>query len=230
VLANASRIYIRNNNSGSSTFQLDGSAGSISINAPMTVTCRNNGVTTLHHLAGTSIFSGNIQVEVGGNSYTVQSDSGLVAFTGTTMFVGTLTNARTFYFTGSGDHLLVGPIVKSVNTNSPIAVVKSGTGRMTLEAVNTYTNGTTLAGGTLLVNGTLPAGPLTISSGTTLGGSGTIHPAITLPAGATLAPGSSIGKLTVSNSVTLQAGSTTRMELNKAAGTNDQLRVTGNLT
>jgi uncharacterized protein with beta-barrel porin domain len=101
---------------------------------------------------------------------------------------------------------------------------------MTLDATNTYGNGTTLGGGTLIVNGTLPTGTLTISNGTTLGGNGMISPAVTLPAGATLAPGASIGKLTVNNTVNLQAGSTTRMELNKAAGTNDQLRVIGNLT
>ncbi|HEX5223243.1 MAG TPA: LamG-like jellyroll fold domain-containing protein [Verrucomicrobiae bacterium] len=229
ALANASRIFIRNNNSGSSTFQLDGSAGSISINAPVTVTCRNNGVTTIHHLAGTSLFNGDILLEVGGNSHTVQSDSGLIVFTGTNRFIGGLMGARTYYFTGAGDHLLIGPILNSTN-GAPIAMSKLGTGRMTLEATNTYANGTILGGGTLIVNGTLPAGTLTISNGTTLGGRGTIYSAVTLPAGSTLSPGASVGKLTVNNSVTLNAGSTTLIELNRAAGTNDQLRVTGNLT
>jgi autotransporter-associated beta strand protein len=229
ALANASRIQIRNNNSGSSTFQLDGSAGSISINAPVTVTCRNNGVTTLHHLAGTSLFNGDILLEVGGNSHTVQSDSGLIVFTGTNRFIGGLTGARTYYFIGAGDHMLVGPLLNSTN-GAPIAMSKLGTGRMTLEATNTYANGTSLGGGTLIVNGTLPAGTFTISNGTTLGGRGTIYPSVTLPSGATLSPGASIGRLTVNNAVTLQAGSTTRIELNKAAGTNDQLRVIGNLT
>lgn len=229
ALANASHIRIRNNNSGSSTFQLDGSAGTIFINAPATVTCRNNGVTTIHHLAGTSIFNGEVLLEVGGNSHTVQSDSGTIVFTGTNRFIGGLTGARTYYFIGAGDHLLLGPILNSTN-GAPIAMTKQGTGRMTLDATNTYGNGTTLSGGTLIVNGTLPAGTLTISTGTTLGGNGTIFPAVTLPPGATLAPGDSIGTLTVNNPVNLQAGSTTRIELNKAANTNDQLRVVGALT
>lgn len=228
ALANASLIRIRNNNSGSSTFQLDGSAGSISINAPMTVTCRNNGVTTIHHLAGSSVFNGDILLEVGGNSHTVQSDSGVIVFTGTNRFIGNLTGARTYYFTGAGDHLLIGPILNSTN-GAPIAMAKLGPGKMTLDATNTYGNGTTLGGGTLIVNGTLPAGTLTISNGTTLGGNGVIYPPVTLPSGATLAPGDSIGTLTVNAPVNLQAGSTTRIELNKAAGTNDQLRVIGAL-
>ncbi len=229
ALANASLILIRNNNSGSSTFQLDGSGGSISINAPLVVTCRNNGVATIHHLAGTSIFNGDILLEVGGNAHTVQSDSGTVVFTGTNRFIGGLTGARTYYFTGAGDHLLLGPILNSTN-GAPIALAKLGAGKMTLDATNTYGNGTTLGGGTLIVNGTLPAGILTISNGTTLGGSGTIYPAVTLPAGATLAPGDTVGTLTVNNPVNLQAGSTTRLELNRAANTNDQLRVVGPLT
>ena len=101
---------------------------------------------------------------------------------------------------------------------------------MTTEAENTWGDGTTLGGGTLIVNGSLPPGTFNISAGTTLGGHGTIRPAVTLPSGATLAPGNKgIGTLTVSNNVTLQVGSVARIELNKAAGTHDQLRVTGTL-
>jgi len=82
----------------------------------------------------------------------------------------------------------------------------------------------------MIVNGSLPAGSFFISGGTKLGGNGIINCAVTLPSGATLAPGTSLGRLTVNSSVTLLAGSTTRIELNKAALTNDQLRVVGALT
>ena len=152
----------------------------------------------------------------------------MIVFTGTNRFIGGLTGGRTYYFTGAGHHYLVGPLLNSTNT-APIALLKTNSGTLIMDAVNTYGNGTTLAGGSLIVNGTLPAGTFTISSGTTLGGNGTIYPAVTLPSGATIAPGASIGKLTVNNNVTLSAGSTTRIELNKAALTNDQLRVVGNL-
>ncbi len=228
AIANASLIQIRNNNGGSSTFQLDGTTGSITINAPVIVTCRNNTVGTIQNLAGTNIFNGNILLEVGGNTHTIQSDSGMIVFTGTNRFVGGLTGGRTYFFTGAGHHYLVGPLLNSTN-GAPIALLKTNTGTLIMDAVNTYGNGTTLAGGTMIVNGTLPSGTFNISTGTTLGGRGTIYPSVTIPSGATIAPGSSIGTLTVSNNVTLSAGSTTRIELNKAASTNDQLRVTGNL-
>jgi autotransporter-associated beta strand protein len=228
ALANASLIQIRNNNSGTSTLQLDGSAGDITINALISTTCRNSTAITLQNLAGTNIINGNVLLNVGGNSHNTQCDSGLIVFTGTNMYVGSLTGIRTNYFTGAGNHLHIGPILNSTN-GAPISVTKSGTGALTLEAVNTYGNGTTLAGGKLIVNGTLPAGGLFISTGTTLGGHGTINSPVTIPAGATIAPGASVGKLTVNATTMLQSGSFTRMELNKAAGTNDQLRVVGTL-
>jgi autotransporter-associated beta strand protein len=229
ALANASTIAIRNNNSGNSTFQLDGSAGSITIDALVSATCRLNSVVTIENMAGTNIFNGDIHIYEGGNAYTVQSDSGLIVFTGSTMYVGSLTGIRTNYYTGAGSHLLVGPVLNSTN-GSPCSLTKSGSGTLTLQAVNTYGNGTTLIGGTMIVNGSLPAGLFDIGSGATLGGSGVINCPVSLPSGATLTPGDSIGTLTVSNSVTLQPGSTTRIELNKATGTNDQLYVVGSLT
>lgn len=228
ALENASLLQIRNNNGGSSTLQLDGSAGSISINAPVIVTCRNNTVGTIQNLSGTNIFNGDILLEVGGNTHTIQSDAGMIVFTGENRFIGGLTGSRTYYFTGAGNHYLVGPLLNSTN-GAPIALLKTNSGTLIMDAVNTYGNGTTLAGGTLIVNGTLPAGTFSISSGTTLGGRGSINAPVTLPAGATIAPGSSIGKLTVNAMTTLQSGSFTRMELDKAAGTNDQLNVVGSL-
>src|SRR5262249_15885468 len=48
--------------------------------------------------------------------------------------------------------------------------------------------------------------------------------------GGSIAPGdNAVGLLTVSNDVTLSSGATTLMKIDKTAGTNDLLRVTGNL-
>ena len=71
---------------------------------------------------------------------------------------------------------------------------------------------------------------VTVTNGGTLGGNGTIAGAITVRSGGKLSPGSSIGILTASSSVTLQPGSATLMEISKSPLTNDQLRVTGALT
>lgn len=226
ALANASLLRIRNNNGGSSTLQLDGSGGSININAPVIVTCRNNANATIQNLSGTNVFNGDILLEVGGNTHTIQSDAGMIVFTGTNRFIGGLTGGRTYFFTGAGHHYLVGPLLNSTN-GAPIALLKTNSGSLTMDGVNTYANGTTLAGGALIVNGTLPAGAFTMSGGTTLGGHGVIYPPVIVPLGATLAPGDRIGALTVSNNLTLQAGSTTRMEISKAPFTNDFIRVTG---
>ncbi len=226
---NASLVSIRNNNSGNSTLQLDGSAGNITINANFSVTYRNNGVIAIENLSGTNVINGNFQMFQGGNSHTVQSDSGLIVFTGTNQYVGGITGVRTNYFTGSGNHLVVGPILDSTN-GSPIALVKNGSGKLTLGGANTYTNGTALNAGTLLVDGFLPA-PFSIASGTTLGGSGIINAAVTMPPGTTLIPGDNFGTLTVSNNLTLNAASQTIMQITPAEGvaplTNATLNVSG---
>jgi autotransporter-associated beta strand protein len=233
ALGNANLIQIRNNNSGTSTLELDGSSGSILVDADLSVTCRNSGVVTIRNLAGTNVLNGNLWLNVGGNSHTVEAAANsLLVFTGTNQYVGSLTGTRTNYFIGAGHILHVGPILNSTN-GAPISLAKSGAGTLRLEAENTYGNGTTFSGGTLIVNGSLPAGPFAISAGTTLGGRGVLHAAVSLPAGAMLAPGDlGIGTLTASQNVTLLAGSVTRLELNPAATTNrhDQLRVLGHLT
>jgi autotransporter-associated beta strand protein len=152
-----------------------------------------------------------------------------LVFAGTNQYVGTLTAGRTYAFSGTGHHLVSGPILNSVN-GAPISLIKSDTGTLTLAGTNTYGGTTTVSGGTLLVNGTLPSGGLTISSGVTLGGNGVINSAVTMPSGSTLSPGAILGRLTVNNNVSLQAGSTTRMEISKAADTNDVLRPNGSLS
>ncbi len=232
AIDNASLVSIRNNNNGNSTLQLDGSAGNITINANFTVTYRNNGVIAIENLSGTNVINGNFQLFEGGNSHTVQSDSGLIVLTGTNQYVGALTGVRTNYFTGPGNHLVVGPILNSTN-GSPIALVKNGSGTLTLGGTNTYTNGTLFNSGTLLVDGVLPA-PLLIASGTTLGGSGVINAPVTLPTGTMLIPGDNFGTLTVNNNLSLNAGTQTIMQIAPAENlvplTNAQLSVNGTLS
>ena len=51
-----------------------------------------------------------------------------------------------------------------------------------------------------------------------------------MAAGGTISPGASIGTLTVNSDVTLASGSFTRMEINKTAGTKDQIAGVNSLT
>jgi autotransporter-associated beta strand protein len=110
---------------------------------------------------------------------------------------------------------------------------KSGTGTLLLSGANTNSGTATVSAGTLLVNGSIIS-PATVANSATLGGKGVISGLVTIQSGGTLAPGTnstSIGTLTVSNSVTLQAGSTNLLTIRKTAPmTNDVLRVTGTLT
>ena len=100
---------------------------------------------------------------------------------------------------------------------------KFGDGTLILKATNSYTGETTVNGGTLLVNG-MVGDVVTVAAGT-LGGTGVISGPVTVAAGGRLAPGMPPGILTMSNSLTLQTGSTTFMIIN--ATTQDQVTLAG---
>ena len=111
------------------------------------------------------------------------------------------------------------------DTSSLITIGSPGNaGIVRLTAANTYAGGTVVSAGTLLVNNTTSSGTgsgiVVVQSGGTLGGSGIIRGSVTLQSGGTLAPGNSLGTLTVSNTVTLQSGSATLMEINRTSTPN----------
>lgn len=104
---------------------------------------------------------------------------------------------------------------------------KVGRGRLTLTGIGSHTGATTVTAGTLAVNGTIFASPITVLSNATLTGSGILGGSVTVSAGGKFEPGSSVGRMTVENSLTLATDSVTIIELNKSAGTNDSVNVTG---
>ena len=93
---------------------------------------------------------------------------------------------------------------------------------------NTYSGGTTISGGTLLVNNTngsgTGSGAVTVDSGGTLGGAGIISGAVTVNSGGAFAPGNPLGTLTISNNLTLAAGSTTFVQVQHSPLTNDAVK------
>lgn len=110
---------------------------------------------------------------------------------------------------------------------SQVALVKSGSGMQVLSGVSGYTGSTTVSGGELRINGILASTNVTVGSGARLSGVGTISGPITLGSGATLAPGAaSIGRMTNSNTLTLDAGSTVHCRVSGFSTNADMVDVT----
>ncbi|MGN6553394.1 MAG: hypothetical protein ACTHLW_06700, partial [Verrucomicrobiota bacterium] len=80
-------------------------------------------------------------------------------------------------------------------------------------------------------NGTLlsSANAVTVAGGT-LSGNGTIAGPVAVNAGATLAPGNGLGVLTINNTLTLDAASTTAIELNADSNSSDLMQGVTSLT
>ena len=249
VLASAhSPIVIRNNNGGTSTFQLDGTAGNLTLSQGIMVNCRNNTSPAIENLVGTNTINGFVTLSSGGSLFNIQSDAGLLILAGTNQYLGPLVGGRTYTFQGTGDHLVSGPILNSTN-GSAVSLSKSGTGRLTLTATNTYASTTTINSGTLAVSGngliansatitvagaaTLDlsghtGGGMTFVAGQTLTGGGTVTGAVTIANSATLSPGvGGPGTLTVKGNLVLNNSSTLAFDLGTSS---DQTVVNGNLT
>lgn len=214
ALTSASAIQIRNQNSATSTLQLDGSLANISLPQPVTLNGRNNSTPAIVNLAGDNNFAGNITMGSGGTSYIFQCDADTLAFDGV-VGIHALTSARTLTFQGNGNFLVNGAITNGSSFAN--SVVKTGAGTLTLAGVNSYTGTTAVTNGGLRVNGVLGTNTVTIVNAT-LSGSGVIRGPVTMSGSSTLAPGNSVGTLTVSNSITL-AGSTV-MELDRSQSPN----------
>ena len=130
------------------------------------------------------------------------------------------------------------------------SLIINGTAPLKLGGANTYTNSTLVTAGTLSFNdsGSLASAyinvsagalidvsprsdaTLTINSGQTLQGNGAVNGILSVSSGATVSPGAnltSIGALTVSNTVTL-AG-TTLLKINATTGTGDQIIATNGI-
>ena len=130
---------------------------------------------------------------------------------------------RTLTVAGSGNTAIGGVI----GTTSG-ALVKNGTGTLTLGGANTYTGTTTVNVGRLDVDGSTGSGAAIVAAGATLGGIGTIGSTVTVSG--TLDPGASPGRLT-NGSLTLSTGGSFHIEIGGTtpATGHDQDRVTGTL-
>jgi autotransporter-associated beta strand protein len=126
---------------------------------------------------------------------------------------GPLTLASTFETPSVNVALASQQITLNVVLAGIDGLEKLGPGTLLLNASNTYAGITVVSGGTLWVNGWIGADGIDVTSGT-LGGTGLISGPVTVQAGSVFAPGNSLGTLTISNSLALQPGSMTFIEVN----------------
>lgn len=129
----------------------------------------------------------------------------------------------------AGKTLTLSGSLSDTSGEGACSLLLRGGGTLVLTGANPYSGPTVVSNATLLVHGSIGSGPVTVAAGGTLGGRGLIHGAVTVLSGGTLSPGGSLGRLTVSHSVTLLPGSLTRMEIQAASGAQDQLVVLGSL-
>jgi autotransporter-associated beta strand protein len=163
----------------------------------------------------------------------------------------TLSASMTFGSPGTGDLLFTGDMntgsaAKTITINNAVttfsgdlygasaanANTKNGPGTMVISGTTSYSKPTTVSGGTLLISGNFNGtGNITVSAGGTLAGTGTIAPEVIVTAGGIVEVDPvNIGTLTINNTL-LTSGTPPilSLKLNKAAGTNDLMKVTTHL-
>ncbi len=164
ALSNASAIFIRNNNGGSSTLQLDGSSGGITLPQTINLSARNNSSVAIQSLAGTNTISGPLLLQTGGSNYLIQADAGQLNMTGS-LPLSAPSGTRTITLQGAGDFLVSG-IIQNGAGGATVALTKSGSGRLIIAGnANSYSGPTTVNAGTLQLGnggtgGKLGSGPL----------------------------------------------------------------------
>ncbi|MCP3382337.1 autotransporter domain-containing protein [Bradyrhizobium sp. CCGUVB4N] len=252
-IADAANNFVVNQNLGGTTLTKAG-AGTLTLTGAESFSGATVSAGTLvfsaNATAGSAVItnSGNVLFEgnsTPGNAQLFNASAGSVFDLSMTsgpsgdnkLTAGSFAGAGTFYL--GANQLTVGSDNLSTNVTGVLAdggsgggagaaLVKVGTGTLTLAGINTYTGATTVDGGTLAVNGSIASSSsLIVNSGGTLGGTGIVGNT-TIASGGTLAPGNSIGTLTVSGNLAFTAGSFYKVEVSTSAA--DRTNVTGTAT
>lgn len=178
----------------------------------------------------------------------------LAGGSGTTLTYGTDGSGTTTYVIGGRnvDSTMSGTINSA--SGAPIALTKVGLGTLTLAGSSLHHGPTLISSGTLALSGSgtinnsptldLAAGAvldssartdgaLVLNSGQTLLGEGTVRGSVTVQSNATVSPGPTagvIGKMTITNALTLQPGGILLMEADHFSATNDVIEGLASVT
>jgi autotransporter-associated beta strand protein len=202
-------------NGFSQTFsEIDGAAGSVSLGSgDLTVGGSGNS-----DFGGVISGSGKL-IKSGLGTMTLsaaQSYSGGTEVTGgrlignTTSLTGAISNSATVEFSQESNGTL------GASLNGSGALVKSGSGAMTITNAQNFTGGTSVNGGTLVVDGSVTGSTVTVNNGGTLSGSGSVG-GIVVNLGGTIRPGNSPGTQPVVGNVVWNAGGNYDWEIYNAA-------------
>jgi fibronectin-binding autotransporter adhesin len=207
---------------------LDGSGGAIILPAEYAFSTYGdvNFLGNIVNDAGDNIINSSLNMASGGGVTYIYVQGGSLTFNGN-VTCNNGSSGKTLTLRGGGTNVLNG----SLQDGTQQARLGVLGGQWTLTNTNPYTGVTTVGtNATLVVNGSIGVGAVTVQNGGTLSGNGTLLGATTVQLGGTLAPGTSVGTLTVSNSLTLQGTAVMEIARNAAVLTKDQVAGVSSLT
>ena len=229
--------------SGSGDWNVNANGGTLSIGGSVsgftgTMTMVSGG--TFRWYGGTGSSSANF--DLGSNGAT------MFARDGGTITLGSLTGGASTFLKGAGSSAVAttyviggknlsttfaGQITNGTFVGSPIttALVKTGSGTLTLSGTNYHSGATTISNGTLIVNGVINNSAVTAVSAGTLTGTGYIGGLVGVNTGGKFSPGNSgPGTFTLSGGLTLNGG-TVNFDLANVTtlggGVNDLISLSG---
>jgi hypothetical protein len=209
---------------GAPTVLEDTASGAITFNATVNGAQRlevnTAGATTLGGAVGGATPLMNVETDnaaaAGGSKGGSTTINGNITTTGHQTYNDAVSLGANATLTGTA--LQLGAVV---GNNRNLTLNNSGTGALN-GAVSGVNYLAANGNGLLAVNSMLSAGSVSVNPGATLGGNGAISAPVVVQSGGTLSPGTSMGSLTISKSLTLLG--TAFMELNKSSLTNDFVR------
>jgi autotransporter-associated beta strand protein len=142
---------------------------SVSLNA------RSSGTDAVVAVSGENTFGGNVSLATGGGYYGFRSDEGRLTLAGT--LASAATGGRNVTLRGAGEGRVTGAVS---NGSGTVGLIKSGSGRWTLEGSHSFTGPVQIQQGVFEVDAALPVQTVTVAAAGTLAGNGGLGGAVSI--------------------------------------------------